>query len=43
MRSVERTVTAALKVMFYSHRCLPFLTNQNTKNRKRISAPSSLR
>jgi|GEM_PF-3342809 len=31
MRSVERAVTAALKVMFYSHRCLPFLSNQNTK------------
>lgn len=31
MRSVERAVTAALKVLFYSHRCLPFLSNQNTK------------
>ncbi len=24
-------MTAALKVLFYSHRCLPFLSNQNTK------------
>lgn len=39
MRSVERAVTAALKVMFYSHRCLPFLSNQNTKKQEEDFSP----
>lgn len=39
MRSVERAVTAALKVMFYSHRCLPFLSSQNTKKQEEDFGP----